>query len=306
MARRKPKRTSEELLKRVLSEEVRAYSHDSDLKADGMVTGGIFPKRPQDLTDERTARKYLKRLEKFNSTDYVAGYLGTPIRADLVKRLQQTQERWNNDYRAQLFESAQRPYIVGGRPSDVTLHEYMMQEKAYADRMNRQRRIAVDSLRTNAQAEREIRKMERQMRPGYSREYVDRMREVIRDTAYAFNDPAIYERLQDMSDSQLFMLYKYTDFPSIYNDYYMHVSGELAQYEAVEEDGIFQALHADMDFAKNAIVEYGPSWLAELDPFAPRTSDSAAVAAVRSLARRAQQGVSKMKRKYLKRKGRRR
>lgn len=306
MARRKPKRTSEELLKRVLSEEVRAYSHDSDLKADGMVTGGIFPKRPADLTDERTARKYLKRLEKFNSTGYVAGYLGTPIRADLVKRLEQTQERWNNDYRAQLFESAQRPYIVGGRPSDVTLHEYLMQEKAYADRMNRQRRIAVDSLRTNAQAEREIRKMERQMRPGYSREYVDRMREVIRDTAYAFNDPAIYERLQDMSDSQLFMLYKYTDFPSIYNDYYMHVSGELAQYEAVEEDGIFQALHADMDFAQNAIVEYGPSWLAELDPFAPRSSDSAAVAAVRSLARRAQQGVSKLKRKYLKRKGRRR
>ena len=306
MARRKPKRTSVELLKRVLSEEVRAYSHDSDLKADGMVTGGIFPKRPQDLTDERTARKYLKRLEKFNSTDYVAGYEGTPIRADLVRRLEQTQERWNNDYRAQLFESAQRPYIVGGRPSDVTLHEYMMQEKAYADRMNRQRRIAVDSLRTNAQAEREIRKMERQMRPGYSREYVDRMREVIRDTAYAFNDPAIYERLQDMSDSQLFMLYKYTDFSSIYNDYYMHVSGELAQYEAVEEDGIFQALHADMDFAKNAIVEYGPSWLAELDPFAPRSTDSTAVAAVRSLARRAQQGVSKMKRKYLKRKGRRR
>ena len=306
MARRKPKRTSEELLKRVLSEEVRAYSHDSDLKADGMVTGGIFPKRPQDLTDERTARKYLKRLEKFNGTDYVAGYLGTPIRADLVRRLEQTQERWNNDYRAQLFESAHRPYIVGGRPSDVTLHEYMMQEKAYADRMNRQRRIAVDSLRTNAQAEREIRKMERQMRPGYSREYVDRMREVIQDTAYAFNDPAIYERLQDMTDSQLFMLYKYTDFPSIYNDYYMHVSGELAQYEAVEEDGIFQALHADMDFAQSAIVEYGPSWLAELDPFAPRSSDSTAVAAVRSLARRAQQGVSKMKRKYLKRKGRRR
>ena len=306
MARRKPRRTSEELLKRVLSEEVRAYSHDSDLKADGMVTGGIFPKRPADLTDERTARKYLKRLEKFNGTDYVAGYLGTPIRADLVRRLEQTQERWNNDYRAQLFESAQRPYIVGGRPSDVTLHEYMMQEKAYADRLNRQRRIAVDSLRTNAQAEREIRKMERQMRPGYSREYVDRMREVIRDTAYAFNDPAIYERLQDMSDSQLFMLYKYTDFPSIYNDYYMHVSGELAQYEAVEEDGIFQALHADMDFAQSAIVEYGPSWLAELDPFAPRSTDSAAVAAVRSLARRAQQGVSKLKRKYLKRKGRRR
>lgn len=306
MARRKPKRTSEDLLKRVLSEEVRAYSHDSDLKADGMVTGGIFPKRPTDLTDERTARKYLKRLEKFNATDYVAGYLGTPIRADLVKRLEQTQERWNNDYRAQLFESAQRPYIVGGRPSDVTLHEYMMQEKAYADRMNRQRRIAVDSLRTNAQVEREIRKMERQMRPGYSREYVDRMREVIRDTAYAFNDPAVYERLQGMSDSQLFMLYKYTDFPSIYNDYYMHVSGELAQYEAVEEDGIFQALHADMDFAQNAIVDYGPSWLAELDPFAPRSSDSAAVAAVRSLARRAQQGVSKLKRKYLKRKGRRR
>lgn len=306
MARKKPKRTSTELLKRVLSEEVRAYSHDADLKADGMVTGAIFPKRPQDLTDERTARKYLKRLERFNSTDYVAGDMGTPIRADLVRRLKQTQERWNNDYRAQLYESAQRPYIVGGRPSSVTLHEYMMQEKAYADRMNRQREVAVDSLRTNAQAERMIRKMEKQMRPGYATEYVDRMREVIRDTAYAFNDPYVYERLRNMSDSQLFMLYKYTDFPDIYNDYYMHVSGGLDAYEAVEEEGVFQALHADMDFAQNAIVEYGPSWLAELDPFAPRSSDSKAVAAARSLARRAQQGVSKLRRKYLKRKGRRR
>ena len=306
MARRKPKRTSEELLKRVLSEEVRAYSHDSDLKADGMVTGGIFPKRPQDLTDERTARRYLKRLEKFNGTEYVAGYEGTPIRADLVRRMEHTLARWNADYRAQLFESAQRPYITGGRPSDVTLHEYMMQEKAYADRMNRGRRIAVDALKTNAQAERIIRQMERQMRPGYAREYVERMREVQRDTAYAFNDKRLMERLENMSDSQIFLLLKYTDFQSIYNDYYMHVSKGLPAYEAIEEQGIMDSLMADIEFAESAVVEYGPSWLAELDPFAPRSSDSTTVAAVRSLARRTQQGVSKMKRKYLKQKGRRR
>lgn len=306
MSRRKPKRTSTELLKRVLSEEVRAYSHDADLKADGMVTGGIFPKRPQDLTDERTARKYLKRLERFNGTDYVAGYEGTPIRADLVARMEHTLARWNADYRAQLFESAQRPYITGGRPSDVTLHEYLMQERAYADRMNRGRRIAVDALKTNAQAERIIRQMERQMRPGYAREYVDRMREVQRDTAYAFNDRKLMERLENMSDSQIFLLLKYTDFQSIYNDYYMHVSQALPDYEALEEQGIMDSLLADIEFAESAVVEYGPSWLAELDPFAPRSSDSKTVAAARSLARRAQQGVSKLRRKYLKRKGRRR
>ena len=306
MSRRKPKRTSTELLKRVLSEEVRAYSHDADLKADGMVTGAIFPKRPQDLTDERTARKYLKRLERFNGTDYVAGYEGTPIRADLVARMEHTLARWNADYRAQLFESAQRPYITGGRPSDVTLHEYLMQERAYADRMNRGRRIAVDALKTNAQAERIIRQMERQMRPGYAREYVDRMREVQRDTAYAFNDKKLMERLENMSDSQIFLLLKYTDFQSIYNDYYMHVSKALPAYEALEEQGIMDSLLADIEFAENAVVEYGPSWLGELDPFAPRSSDSKTVAAARSLARRAQQGVSKIRRKYLKRKGRRR
>mgnify|MGYP001186276140 FL=1 len=306
MARKKPKRTSTELLKRVLSEEVRAYSHDADLKADGMVTGAIFPKRPQDLTDERTARKYLKRLERFNGTDYVAGYEGTPIRADVVARMEHTLARWNADYRAQLFESAQRPYITGGRPSDVTLHEYLMQERAYADRMNRGRRIAVDALKTNAQAERIIRQMERQMRPGYAREYVDRMREVQRDTAYAFNDKKLMERLENMSDSQIFLLLKYTDFQSIYNDYYMHVSQALPDYEAMEEQGIMDSLMADIEFAENAVVEYGPSWLGELDPFAPRSSDSKAVAAARSLARRAQQGVSKLRRKHLKRKGRRR
>lgn len=306
MARKKPKRTSTELLKRVLSEEVRAYSHDADLKADGMVTGAIFPKRPQDLTDERTARKYLKRLERFNGTDYVAGYEGTPIRADVVARMEHTLARWNADYRAQLFESAQRPYITGGRPSDVTLHEYLMQERAYADRMNRGRRIAVDALKSNAQAERIIRQMERQMRPGYAREYVDRMREVQRDTAYAFNDKKLMERLENMSDSQIFLLLKYTDFQSIYNDYYMHVSQALPDYEALEEEGIMDSLLADIEFAENAVVEYGPSWLAELDPFAPRSSDSKTVAAARSLARRAQQGVSKLRRKYLKRKGRRR
>lgn len=306
MARRKPKRTSTELLKRVLSEEVRAYSHDADLKADGMVTGAIFPKRPQDLTDERTARKYLKRLERFNGTDYVAGYEGTPIRADVVARMEHTLARWNADYRAQLFESAQRPYITGGRPSDVTLHEYLMQERAYADRMNRGRRIAVDALKSNAQAERIIRQMERQMRPGYATEYVDRMREVQRDTAYAFNDKKLMKRLENMSDSQIFLLLKYTDFQSIYNDYYMHVSKALPEYEALEEQGIMDSLMADIEFAENAVVEYGPSWLGELDPFAPRSSDSKAVAAARSLARRAQQGVSKIRRKYLKRKGRRR
>ena len=306
MARKKPKRTSTELLKRVLSEEVRAYSHDADLKADGMVTGGIFPKRPQDLTDERTARKYLKRLERFNGTEYVAGYEGTPIRADLVARMEHTLARWNADYRAQLFESAQRPYITGGRPSDVTLHEYLMQERAYADRMNRGRRIAVDALKTNAQAERIIRQMERQMRPGYAREYVDRMREVQRDTAYAFNDKKLMERLENMSDSQIFLLLKYTDFQSIYNDYYMHVSQALPDYEAMEEQGIMDSLMADIEFAENAVVEYGASWLGELDPFAPRSSDSKTVAAARSLARRAQQGVSKIRRKHPKRTGRRR
>lgn len=306
MARKKPKRTSTELLKRVLSEEVRAYSHDADLKADGMVTGAIFPKRPQDLTDERTARKYLKRLERFNGTDYVAGYEGTPIRADVVTRMKHTLARWNADYRAQLFESAQRPYITGGRPSDVTLHEYLMQERAYADRMNRGRRIAVDALKSNAQAERIIRQMERQMRPGYATEYVDRMREVQRDTAYAFNDKKLMKRLENMSDSQIFLLLKYTDFQSIYNDYYMHVSKALPKYEALEEQGIMDSLMADIEFAENAVVEYGPSWLGELDPFAPRSSDSKTVAAARSLARRAQQGVSKLRRKYLKRKGRRR
>ena len=306
MARR-PRKTPLKVLRDIVRAEGRAYAHAADLQADGVNTNPVFPKKPQDLTNESAARKYLKRLNKFNSTDYVAGREGSPLDRSLYDTYMKTFQVQRQYYRVTQEFANRTPYITGGRPSDMTLQEYPMTDKAFHDRMVKDSVPDIEGIRSNADLKRRIKALNSMMKPGYMTNYTDQMRKILDDTISYWNSPELEQALEGLSESQMFALLKYTDFMDQYRTWLnTDRDNDLGPYEDwLDHDQYVDTLMKDIAFARNAVVEYGPSWL-PVDPYQPDPNDNSALRTLKGLARRAQEGVLKVKRKFNRKRGRRR
>lgn len=304
---RKARMTPLKVLRDIVNAERTAYAHAADLQADGVNTNPVFPKKPKDLTVESAARKYLKRLRAFNSTDYVAGREGTPLDRGLYDTYMKTFQAQRQYYRVTQEFANRTPYITGGRPADVTLQEYLMTEKAFHDRMVKDSVPDVAGIRSNADLRRRIKGLNTMMRPGYMTNYTDQMRAILDDTISYWNSPELESALEGLTESQMFALLKYTDFMDQYRTWLdTDRDNEQGPHEDWEShDQYVDTLMKDIQFARNAVVDYGPSWL-PVDPYRPDPNDSAALSTMKGLARRARDGVAKVKKAFNRKRGRRR
>lgn len=319
------KRTPLSLLQQITAAERKAYTHDADLKADGVRTSSLLPRRPSDLTDERQARTYLRKLEKFNRSDYVPGYEGRPLNADLVRRYEAVAKQWNTVFRPGQMRAFNRPLVVGGYPSDDTVHEYNMREKWYHDRMSQDIEVDVSTMRGNSSVAQRINNMLGDLRGTRTKPYLDRMDEVLRETAAAINDPTVLEALDGMTDSQKYFLLRYTDFNDIYQQWYhmMKMRMRGVDVDSEEEQNVTTPLLNNIRYVRGGDYEdgdgprgeaiisdpvhvQGPSILGDDDPFAPSNMSTPAIRAAQSLQQRAKQRLEVIKRKYYRKRGRRR
>lgn len=166
---------------------------------------------------------------------YVAGYDGTPLSYDKVRKLRQTERAWNVEQAKRWQSVADKPFITGA-PDRMTVAEQREIGRLEGRLADLERHADLSNVKSNKELDRKISNMRRQMTKKYKRERYKTLKDNMVTAAQRIGDPDLEQQVKDLSQDELAELHERSDFIEFLFFRYENMEGYLgdAKLEATE------------------------------------------------------------------------
>lgn len=233
---KKPKKT---IPNKIAAAEKTAHDKLERMRQQGIRVGSLNPIKPVDTSNKRAARKYLKELERFNSTSsqYIAGYDGTPIPKKAFDEYKRIEQRWNTVHAMFWKSYGSKKVILPEGESDTSLAMKYLMSGVKNKSFIYNRDLQPENIRSLKDLQKRKEILVQEIAPGYRKTRVQKLRENMLDFVQYLNVDGLAEAISELTDEELLILQERTDFVEMF--YY--------RYKGNTSDSIIDALEESQE-----------------------------------------------------------